>query len=283
MSSLMHLRARAARTRLRAPLAWLRHFGLHSSDVFLASYPRSGNTMLRFMLGEVLSGIPSTFDHIQKLIPEIGVHMRAYPLVPGGGRLIKTHEPYRRQYKRAIYIYRDVRDVMLSSFARENALDVVHIDNLNDYVLPFMQGRMTRFGSWQDHIDGWLNSPLAKRGDLFVLRFEDIRKDLEGSVALCLDFLGKKVDRSVIQAAVRNNSLENMRVKEDGATTLPKSPGEEGRWVGKGAVRGWREKFTEPQLAIIDQFAGDRLTSLDYPLGAFEGSGASELRVKPRP
>jgi estrone sulfotransferase len=249
MSSLTRWRARAARTRLRAPLVYLRHLGLDSTDVFLASYPRSGNTMLRFMLGEALSGVPSNFDQIQRIVPEIGVHGEAYPLVPGGGRLIKTHELYQSKYRRAIYIVRDVRDVMLSSFAREIALDVLHIRTLDAYVRPFMRGKMTRFGSWQKHVDGWMNSPLAKSGDLLVVRFEEMRKDLE---------------LAVIRAVVLNNSLAKMRDKEDQARTLPKSPGEEGRWVGKGAVHGWRQKLTEPQLQIIDEFAGDMLDRLGY-------------------
>jgi hypothetical protein len=220
--------------------------------------------MLRFMLGEALSGVPSNFDQIQRIVPEIGVHGEAYPLVPGGGRLIKTHELYQSKYRRAIYIVRDVRDVMLSSFAREIALDVLHIRTLDAYVRPFMRGKMTRFGSWQKHVDGWMNSPLAKSGDLLVVRFEEMRKDLEGTVARCMEFLGKKVDLAVIRAVVLNNSLAKMRDKEDQARTLPKSPGEEGRWVGKGAVHGWRQKLTEPQLQIIDEFAGDMLDRLGY-------------------
>jgi estrone sulfotransferase len=274
MSALTRWRARAARTRLRAPLVWLRHLGLDSTDLFLASYPRSGNTMLRFMLGEALSGVPSNFDQIQRIVPEIGVHGEAYPLVPGGGRLIKTHEPYRGKYRRAIYIVRDVRDVMLSSFARETALDVLHVRTLDKYVRPFMQGKMTRFGSWQAHVDGWMNSPLAKTGDLLVVRFEEMRKDLEGTVARCMEFVGKKVDLPVIRAAVLNNSLEKMRVKEDQARTLPKSPGEEGRWVGKGAVHGWRQKLTERQIEIIDEFAGDMLGCLGYARGIEHRVGA---------
>src|ERR1700744_2321096 len=114
MSALTQFRGRMARTRLRSPLVWLRHLGLDTSDVYLASYPRSGNTMLRFVLAEILSGIPSSFDSIQRIVPEIGVHVHAHPLLPGAGRLIKTHEPYRRKYKRGIYIVRDIRDVMLS-------------------------------------------------------------------------------------------------------------------------------------------------------------------------
>jgi hypothetical protein len=267
MSALTQWRARASRTGLRAPIAWIRHLGIDASDVFLAGYSRSGNTMLRFPLGEVLSGIPSTFDTIQRIIPEIGVHANAYSLAPGGGRLIKTHEPYRRKYKRAIYIVRDVRDVMLSSFARESALDVVHIHTLDDYVRPFLQGKMTRFGSWQAHVDGWMNSPLAIKGDLLVLRFEDMREDLDAALLRCMEFLGKKVDRSVLHTVVRNNSLEKMRAKEDQSKTLPKSPKEEGRLVGKGTVQGWKQKLTEPQLSIIDEFAGETLARLGYPRG----------------
>jgi hypothetical protein len=264
MSALTRWRARAARTQLRAPLAWLRHLGLDSADVFLASYPRSGNTLLRFVLAEALSGVPSNFDQIQRIVPEIGVHVHAYPLVASGGRLIKTHEPYRGKYRRAIYIVRDVRDVMLSSFARETALDVVHIRTLDEYVRPFMQGKMTRFGSWQEHVDGWMNSPLGKSGDLLVLHFEEMRTDLAGTVARCLEFLGKRVDPSVIRTAVLNNSLERMRAKEDQAKTLPKSPGEEGRWIGKGAVQGWQGKLTERHLEIVNEFAGEMLGRLGY-------------------
>ena len=265
MSTLTRFRGRLARTRLRAPLAWLRHLGLDPADVFLASYPRSGNTLLRFVLGEILSGVPTSFDSIQRIIPEIGVHVHASPLLSSGGRLIKTHEPYRRRYGRAIYIVRDVRDVMLSSFARETALDMLHIQSLDDYVRPFMQGKMTRFGSWQRHVEGWMNSPLATRGDLLILHFEEIRSDVEATVIRCLDFLGKDVDPSIVRSAVRNNSLDKMRAKEDLAKTLPKSPGEEGRWIGKGSIQGWRQELTAQQLQIVDELAGDFLARLGYP------------------
>jgi hypothetical protein len=267
MSALKHWRARASRTRLRAPLVHLRHLGLDLSDVFLASYPRSGNTMLRFILAEALSGTPSSFDNIQQSIPEIGVHANAQALLPRNGRLIKTHEPYRSSYRRAIYIVRDVRDVMLSCFARETAMDVLHIRSLDDYVLPFMQGRMTRFGSWQDHVESWLNSPLAQRGDLLLLNFETMKKDLEGTVLRCLQFLGANIDPVSILDAVRNNSLKKMRGKEDMARILPKSPRELGRWIGHGSVQGWRAELTIDQLNLVDRFAGVQLARFGYPTG----------------
>ena len=235
--------------------------------------------MLRFILAEILSGVPSSFETIQHIVPEMGLQVQAYPIVPGGGRMVKTHEPYRREYKRGIYIIRDVRDVMLSCLARETAMGVIRT-NLDDYVRPFMQGKMQHFGSWQAHVDSWLNSPIAKSGDLLVMRFEDMRKDLEGSVARSLEFLGKSVDPSVIQTAVRNNSTESMRAKEDRAKKLPKSPGPEGRQIGKGAIEGWRQKMTKPQLEIVEEFAGDTLARLHYPSGV-SGNG-SEERNRPK-
>ena len=264
MSALTQFRGRMARTRLRSPLVWLRHLGLDASDMYLASYPRSGNTMLRFILAEILSGVSSSFDSIQRIIPEIGVHVHAHPLLPGGGRLIKTHEPYRRKYQRAIYIVRDVRDVMLSSFARETAVDVLHIRTFNDYIEPFMQGRMTRFGSWQSHIESWINSPAARRGDLLVLRFEEVKNDLEATVARCLDFLGKPATSGVIHDALRNNTLAKMRAKEDNAKRLPKIEGD-GRWIGRGSVEGWRRRLTRAQLEIVDAYASDLLAHFSYP------------------
>jgi hypothetical protein len=279
------MRARAARAGLHAPVAWLRHFGLHSGDVLLASHGRSGSTLLRFILAEILTGVPSTFDNIQRIVPEMGLQVNAHPVLPGGGRLIKTHEPYRRVYKRAIYIVRDVRDAMLSQFARETAVDCIHTDhtNLDDYVRPFMQGKMSHYGSWQAHVDSWMNSPLAESGDLLALRFEDMRKDLGGSVVRCLEFIGKQVEPSVIQAAIRNNTLEKMRVKEDQATKLPKVAGEEGRQVGKGSIEGWRQRLTEQQLLMVDEFAGHTLARLNYPSGLSNRSAEQKPTGEVRP
>jgi hypothetical protein len=271
------IRARAARAGLHAPVAWLRHRGLDSNDVLIASHGRTGNTMMRFILGEILSGVPSTFDTIQRIVPEMGLQINARSILPGGGRLIKTHEPYCRLYKRAIYMIRDVRDVLLSTFARETAADCIHT-SLDDYVRPFMQGKMSHWGSWQAHVEGWINSPLAQSGDLLLVRFEDMRQDPEGEVGRCLEFLGKQVDASVIQTAIRNNSLQGMRAKEDQSKKFPKVPGKEGRQINQGTIGGWRQKLTDRQLEVVDEFAGDILARLNYPSST---SGRSAERKPP--
>jgi len=279
----MQIRYGVARSSaMRAPLLWLRHRGLDSQDVFLASYARSGSTLPRFLLAEALTRSTATFDDIQEVVPEIGIHVRAKQLFPGGGHLIKTHERYRGRYQRAIYIVRDVRDVMLSAFAREKGMDLLKVRSLDDYVEPFMQGKMVRYGPWQEHVSGWLDSPLAKRGGLLVLRYEDLRTDLIGSFSRALQFLNLDFDAAGMQQILDNNSMEKMRQREDAAKRLPKTGKEEGRQVGKGAVQGWRQTMSPEKLEVVDRYAGNILRRLGYPT-ASEVKEGKKLQAPPSP
>jgi hypothetical protein len=279
MSKVMQIRYRAARSQVRAPLIWLRHRGLDSNDVFLASYARSGSTLLRFLLAESRTGVCCSFDDIQQVVPEIGIHLNATVLFPPGGRFIKTHEPYRLNYPRAIYVVRDVRDVLLSAFAREKAMNLLNIHNLDEYIEPFMQGRMVRYGPWHRHVEDWLGSATARDGNLLVLRYEDMRLDVAGSLSRALEFLNLQLDACAIQKICEHNSIENMRPREDAARRLPKTAGEEGRQVGKGAVQGWRQKLTAKQLKLIDQYAGPALARLGYPTGSSLDGGLENVSL----
>lgn len=261
-------RHKAARTRFRAPLIWLRNCGLDSSDVFLASYPRSGSTWTRFVLYEILTGESSSFDNVNRGIPENGIQWLAKPLLPGEGRLIKTHEPYRPEYGRAVYLVRDMRDVIFSQYSREKELGILY-DDFDGYLSKFLRGKISGFGAWQKHIDSWLESPLPRRGDMLLLRFEDLRKDMEGAMGQMLDFFGVEVRPEVIRAAIANNTLDRMREKEIQSATLHQAKGgEEGRFVRKGSVGGWRERLTDEQLQVIDEFAGDAFRRMGYPQAA---------------
>ena len=112
------VRAKVARSKLRVARAWFWHLGVKPQDVFQASYPRSGSTWLRFILFQILRGEESGFGNIEQRIPEIYTHRGVPPILPGGARLIKTHEKYRKDYTKAVFLVRDLRDVVLSCYAR---------------------------------------------------------------------------------------------------------------------------------------------------------------------
>ena len=193
MSRLRRFRHRImVNTRARVPLIWLRHHGLDNFDVLLASYPRSGNTWLRFMLAEVLSGRPSDFETINRIIPEMGLQLLAHGLLPNNGRLIKTHEQFRPQYKKAVYIVRDIRDVALSNYARECAEGALFM-SFDEYLPLFLAGKTSGFGSWSRHVESWLKSPLMSVEAMMIVRYEDLRHDTFGEVSRVLTFLGSQL------------------------------------------------------------------------------------------
>jgi hypothetical protein len=265
ISTYRKIRHKASKTLLRAPIIWLRDRGIDRNDVMVASYPRSGNTWLRFMLTRILTGKSAGFDNVNSVIAEVGIHKDALPLLPGEGRLIKTHELYRPAYKRAIYLVRDLRDSLLSQYSREKELGLVWWADFDGYIEAFLKGTINGFGSWQEHVPNWLDSPLAKRGDILVVPFEQMRKNPQEKLEVILDYLGFKIDPQVIAEAIADNTLERMRERENKAHKLHKSKREEGRFVRQGAIMGWREKFTQPQLEMIEHYAGEMLARMAYP------------------
>ncbi len=251
-------------TPARIPLIWLRHRGLDESDTLLASYPRSGNTWLRFMMAEVLSGLAIDFDNVDHFVPEMGLQVLARGILPGQGRLVKTHERYRPEYKRAVYLVRDLRDVVLSNYARECAVGA-HFMTLDEYLPRFLSGKTSGFGSWQDHLKSWLGSPLRTDAAMMVVRYEDLRCDTRGELSRILTFLGCEVDPEQIERAIDNCSLERMRTKEDVAHKLPRIRNEVGRFVRTGSIGGWKYKLAPHHLRLLDANAGQLLDEMGYP------------------
>jgi len=272
MSWVRQLRRRASRTDLRLPLVWFRHRGLNPADVFIASYPRSGSTWLRFLLFEILTGDTAGFDNVNRVIADVGRHRQSPALVPNGGRLVKTHEAYRNVYQKAMYLVRDPRDVVISEYEYEKGLDRISED-FDSFVMLSLKGKANGFGPWQEHVISWLESPLARAGRLLVIRFEELRQQTEDVVAEGLNFLGVERDRQAIRDAIANNSVQRMRAKEDrspqlGGASPQKASGDQERFIRSGSVGGWRTRLTEAQTRLIEQCAGSGLARMGYPLQA---------------
>jgi hypothetical protein len=280
MQTFRRIRAKAARSgAIRNPWVWSWHVGLKANDMFLASFPRSGSTWLRFMLFEILSGEDPGFRKIEDRLPEIRWHRGSQPILPDGRRLIKTHENYRNDYKRAVLLVRDVRDVFFSVYAGYDALGLAPIvsnGDMDSFMVSFLEGRAVHTGSWQLHTQSWLESPLAKNGNLMVVRYEELRRNPENQLAEILQYMGVTPNFQHIRKAIADNTLQQMRKKEDkekqsGQRSIllgdRKGVDEVSRFVRKGAVAGWRDKLTEAQVKVFERYAGDILENLGYEPG----------------
>jgi hypothetical protein len=263
-SAYRRLRRRFVRTPFREAVVWYRHRGLAPSDMFFGAYPKSGTTYARFVLFEMFSGLSSGFKTTNQLMGGIGEHLTAQRLLPGGGRLISTHEYYRKEYSRAIYLVRDARDVVLSEFAFLKALDFVP-DDLDSFVKHFLFTKVSGYGPWHKNLASWLDSPIANNGNLLLVRFEDLRQDPVPCFRRMAEFLGVEISEERVRSAVENNSIQRMREKEN---KEPVKVSVRGRFVRDGAVRGWTSKLTPAQIQLIEEQTGSMLLRLGYPLSS---------------
>ena len=232
----------------------LTHRGLRPDDVLIASYPRSGNAWVAFIVLELV-GRQATFDSVRFEAPICGAHASAPSLVPGGGRFIKTHEPYQGVYRRAIHLVRDPRDVCLSYFRfMERDGDLVFRPGddpdatFDAYVKAFIRGTLIPQGSWQEHLRSWLAADQEKKAHILRLRYEDMRADPAAHVAKIGAWLGLEVSLQRAGEVAERCSLERMR--EDEKRWDPSvfgSPRTDIAYVGPASLGGWHEALTEEQ------------------------------------
>lgn len=262
-----------SKTILRVPLAWVRHTGLRPADVFLGSYPRCGRTWARFVLHEILTGRESSFEAVNSTLQGVYGLSHGIPVLPGGGRVLNTHEAYRKEYRRAVCLVRDARDVVLSEYSYLTSLGYYR-GTFDEFIAGFVgKGRrVNSYGPWPDHVTSWLDSPIAGTANFLLVKYEDLRRDPEEWFERISQFLGVQLSREKIHQAVANNSLKQMREKELSQPVLPMN-----NFVRTGSVQGWRGKLTEPQIELIEKYAGSVLVRLGYPLYA----GSAELVAAP--
>lgn len=248
------------------------HRGLRPNDVMVASYPRSGNLWLRFMLVALLRGDVS-YEQVRNSAPYVGSHRRAPPFLPNGGRLIKTHEPYLRRYRRAIHVVRDPRDVMVSYFKfllgnGKLAIPPKMYENeaLDRFVDAFIGGRLDAHGTWNSHLASWVGAAASERADIISVQFDELRADPVGNLERIANWLDAEVSLADIRRAVEQCTIDRMRAAtRDGTSpgigSSPKLPSP----VHEGRVGIWREVLDERQARKFDVFA-DGLQLMGYPI-----------------
>ncbi len=190
--------------------------------VWLASYPKCGNTWVRFMLYAYLYGPPAASIEVPRKIPDLH---RRLPMDPPAGpyMLAKTHfalsdrHPSLASTARAIHIIRNPWDVALSALNyRRLATGDAGIDEtgfLRSFIANGGDADWLRqgFGTWASHARSWRETD---RFPVLAVRYEDLKADARGVLVSMLDFLGEPADPARLDAALRASSFDAMRAME---------------------------------------------------------------------
>lgn len=253
-----------------------RYLGLRGSDLLLAGHPKSGTTFLRIVLAAAFTGEEQDFDSVRDVSREIGQHRDLTPIVPGGGRLVKTHEPPAfppwGARPRVLYLVRDGRDIAVSYYRNFQRLGfgAMGVDRFADL---FTQGRVGPYGSWQDHADAWVRFVASSPSPASLVRYEDVLADPFGTLKAALEQLRLPVDDDSLHAAIDNNSVAKMREKEASSRFLGARSTGAGSFVRTAAAGGWKGQLDDDVLRRFETAAGPTLTSLGYPLSTSAAAG----------
>ncbi|MDF1809497.1 MAG: sulfotransferase domain-containing protein [Phycisphaerales bacterium] len=191
--------------------------------VWLASYPKSGNTWVRFLLYNAIYGQPKESLDIARKIPDIHRPIPFDP--PTTDRLLcKTHFAYSEKHpkitqtEKAVLIIRDPRDVLFSALNYRRLAGMTQ-DQMSDemYAKRFITSlgdsefQSIGFGNWKSHIESWQRN---NSFPVLTVKYEDLKSNTSESLKAMIDFIGLDIDEDRITQAVKSSSFDSMRAME---------------------------------------------------------------------
>lgn len=179
------------------------------SIVWIASWPRSGNTLLRTILSHCFdlksaSFYPNDLGGNIELGNQIG-HIerdsKGGVFFPENNiPLFKTHE-HPHDSNTAIYIVRDGRAACVSLW---------NFYNKKNSIGDIITGNH-RFGSWASHLEAW--KPW-ERDDTLLLKYENIINDLPSTLYALSQFLNKEVIANKIPKRNKMASIDSRFIRK---------------------------------------------------------------------
>jgi len=223
--------------------------------IWLASYPKSGNTFLRSLLTSYFYSEDGTFEFemlknikqfpINEIFDKIGVDINDKYLVAKNYiksqeeinkskklSFLKTHSSFCKMYNKfnfsdlknslgVIYIVRDPRNVV-TSFARHNSKSIENTFELltNDLTIGNEKyDAEVYLGSWNFNYNSW---KIYKNSEKYLLvKYEDLVKNTKNVFIKILKFInelsqnGKSIDEKKIEKVINQTNFSRMKNLED--------------------------------------------------------------------
>lgn len=231
---------------------------IRPNDVFIVSYPKSGNTWVRFLLANLLAPEKQiSFRNIEDYVPNI-YKSSATLEEREGRRYIKTHHPCYDLYPKTVYIYRDGRDALVSYYHYATGKKVF-AGTFADFILsPFVE----QFSSWKEHVTSALDFASEHPDRILMLRYEEMLRQPLPCAARVTAFLEMECDERAIAQAVEKSSFDQLKRVEQtfGGENLIKPL----TFFRSGKSGQWHEYFTSEVYERYMQENGAILRRVGY-------------------
>ena len=281
-----------------------------SSILWLASYPKSGNTWLRAFLHNLLRNPRTPFDinrmseltagdsqvhwfrrldprppealgraDLARLRPE--VHALIAKSAPDTV-MVKTHNalvevagaPMITQTltAAAVYVVRNPLDVAVSY--------ADHLGESVDNIITIMESKGFETPASAQHVPehhgDWSTHVESWTGrahpQLHVVRYEDMSARPGPTFRALAAFLGLKPPRERLERAIRHSSFRALRAQEERTGFIERTP-VQGRFFRAGKVGGWRRVLDDAQIRRVVERHRTQMARFGYVPPGCEGAG----------
>ncbi len=192
---------------------------LRVCDIPVASYPRSGNTWMRFLLADLiqqLHGIEtSTILPIdqERIVPNL--HDEKIPGVDARirlpYRLVKTHELFNPTPAKTIYLFRQAEDSLCSHYyfhLRYDGLKEAAAAGIDAFCLQHL-------ADWCAHLNSYIAAKNTEGAEVLFLSYEAMSADAALALQSVCAFLNLPATDRQIARAVENHSFQKHRRAEE--------------------------------------------------------------------
>ncbi len=233
------------------------------AEVCVVSYPKSGRTWMRVLLGKALCeqyGLDEQliFDELE-LAAAAGLPPMCYThddAIDGQNGHYKTLETDKARYenKKVIFLVRDPRDVAVSCYFHASKRRDLYGGAISDFIRDDCFGLrkiVTFYNIWH------ANRRVPKA--FLVLRYEEMHADPAKSLGLALNFIGAPPsEEAIITRAVEYARFDNMKKMEESGYFIsekmrPGKPGDEDSYkVRRGKVGGYADYLSPEDCQYLD-------------------------------
>lgn len=235
---------------------------VYPDDVFLVSYPRSGNTWVRFILTHlILRRFDDSVDFktVQEVTPDI--HMvEPYEIsldVPRP-RIIKSHAGFVPEYPRVVYLLRDGRDVAVSFYFYRKKMS-----GYDGTFRDFIEADCDYHLSWSEHVETWLFR--EHEIPILCIRYEDLLANGLAQIRKLCSFAGIDATEDGIAEALRLSQFSRLRRLEEKRGLGYVDGGDESyRVIRKGKKGDWKSHFDDDSKRIFKRRHQRTLEELGY-------------------
>lgn len=235
------------------------------TDVFVVGHPKSGNTLMSYMLAIAAF---KDFDkkihlaNINDYVP--GIHNEDLAIEKHANRspprLFRNEVPqYPHLYPKTIYLVRDPRAVLVSYYHMYRTIFDDRVTTLRDFVEEYLRhGNIRRYepqiSRWDRQVSAWLER--AEQDDrVMIVRYEAMVRKKPAVLRQTLAFAGIECSDDVFGQVLERSSFEAMRKIEEefGEENYPGEMAKRGRFIRKGEVAGWKEELPPESIRAIER------------------------------